>query len=410
VSAPGDPVAALERTFEAVDRWEPHVHAYAHLDRDRARREATTRRGPLAGVVLGVKDIFDTADQPTEYGSPIHRGHRPGADAAAVALLRAAGATVSGKTVTAELACSAPGPTVNPHRVTHTPGGSSSGSAAAIATGMADLALGTQTAGSVVRPASFCGVFGFKPTFGTVATAGMKPVAPSLDTVGWFARDVALLDTARVALTGRPCMRSLDEAPAIALVRTAAWDVVDADARAAVLDAARCASDAGASVVEVDLGPMFDALADDHWIVASYESWRALAWERVHHSDLLSQGLREMLDRGGALDPGRYDDVLARSRVARAELAGRRDVDVVLTLAATGEAPEGLQTTGDPRAARLWTLLGVPVLAVPGLVGATGLPIGIQLVGRAGRDADLLAAAEWLARVLPPAPRPPTPG
>ncbi len=400
---------ALQRVLAAVDRWEPHVHAYTHLDRDRARHEATRRHGPLAGVVLGVKDVFDTADQPTEYGTPIHRGHRPSADAPAVARLRAAGATVSGKTVTAELACYTPGSTANPHRVTHTPGGSSSGSAAAVATGMADLALGTQTAGSVVRPASFCGVFGFKPTFGAVAADGVKAVAPSLDTVGWFAREVSVLDRAHVALTGRAPMRALGTPPSISLVRTAAWEAADTDAHEAVLSAARRASDAGAAVSEVELGPQFDALADDHWVVMCHEARHALAWEREHHRDRLSEALRAMLDRGDDVTPDRYDDVRARTHDARRVLARRLDADVVLTLAANGEAPAGLESTGDPRAARLWTLLGVPTVAVPGLVGATGLPIGVQLVGRAGRDADLLAAAEWLARVLPRAPLPATP-
>ena len=167
------------------------------------KRARVARAGPLSGVVLGVKDIFDTGDQPTEYGSPIYAGHQPRGDAGVVAQLRAAGAVALGKTVTTEFAVMHPGPTTNPHRVTHTPGGSSSGSAAAVATGMVDVALGTQTAGSVIRPASFCGIFGFKPTFGTVTTAGVKPVAPSLDTVGWFARDVALLDRVRVALDRR---------------------------------------------------------------------------------------------------------------------------------------------------------------------------------------------------------------
>src|SRR5437016_2871412 len=184
---------AVERAARAAEEREPVVRAWAHVDLDRARAEADAvdravaagGERPLCGLVLGVKDVFDTADMPTEYGSPIFAGHRPRADASAVALLRAAGAVCLGKTVTAELACYDPGPTTNPHRATHTPGGSSQGSAAAVAAGMADIALGTQTGGSVIRPASFCGVYGFKPTFGTVAVAGMKPVAPSLDTVGW---------------------------------------------------------------------------------------------------------------------------------------------------------------------------------------------------------------------------------
>jgi Asp-tRNA(Asn)/Glu-tRNA(Gln) amidotransferase A subunit family amidase len=407
-----DAIAAVERALEVVDEWEPTVHAFVHLDPDRARAEARTlaaRGGPLAGLALGVKDIFDTADQPTEYGSPIYAGHRPRADAAAVALLRAAGATALGKTVTTELAVFHPGPTGNPHRVTHTPGGSSSGSAAAVACGMVDVALGTQTAGSVIRPASYCGVLGFKPTFGSVATAGVKPVAPSLDTVGWFAREVALLDRVRVALTGRrPALLPRDTAPYLALVRTARWDDASDDGRVAVEEAARLASAVGATVVDRALPEPFDLLAADQPVVMACELARSFAWEWHHHRDRLSRSLQDLIERGLATDPDAHDDVRARAALARAavddEVFG--DADALLTLSATGEAPEGLTSTGDPRFARLWTLLGLPTVSVPGLTGATGLPVGVQLVGRAGRDASLLATAEWLARVLPTAPAP----
>jgi amidase len=407
-----DAITAVERALEVVDEWEPTVHAFVHLDPDRARAEAGTvaaRGGPLAGLALGVKDVFDTADQPTEYGSAIYAGHRPRADAAAVALLRAAGAIALGKTVTTELAVFHPGPTGNPHRVTHTPGGSSSGSAAAVACGMVDTALGTQTAGSVIRPASYCGVLGFKPTFGSVATAGVKPVAPSLDTVGWFGRDVALLDRVRVALTGRrPALLPLDTAPRLALVRTARWDDASDDGRVAVEEAARLASAAGATVVDRALPEPFDRLAADQPVVMAYELARSCAWEWHCARDRLSTSLQDLIERGRATDPDAYDDVHARAALARATVDGEvfGDADALLTLSATGEAPEGLTSTGDPQFARLWTLLGLPTVSVPGLTGATGLPVGVQLVGRAGGDASLLAIAEWLARVLPTAPAP----
>ncbi len=364
---------------------------------------------PLRGLVLGVKDIFDTAEQPTEYGSPIYAGHQPRADAAAVAMLRAAGATVLGKTVTTEFAVFHPGPTGNPHRVTHTPGGSSSGSAAAVACGMVDVALGTQTAGSVIRPASFCGVLGFKPTFGTVATAGIKAIAPSLDTVGWFARDVALLDALRVVLTGRrPASLVRDAPPRLALVRTARWDDASDDGRAAVEEAARLASAReGASVVDTVLPEPFDALAADQPVVMGYELARSFAWEWQNRRDELSPSLQDLVARGLAIDPDVYDDVRARAALARAttdDLFG--DADALLTLAAVGEAPAGLASTGDPQFARLWTLLGLPAVSVPGLTGASGLPVGVQLVGRYGHDCELLDTAAWLARVLPTARAP----
>lgn len=394
--------ASADRALDAVARAEPLVRAWAYLDQDRARREAAAAdaRGPLplTGLVLGVKDIFDTGDQPTEYGSPLYAGHRPVADASAVALLRDAGAVCLGKTVTAELACYQPGPTTNPHRATHTPGGSSSGSAAAVAAGMADVALGTQTAGSVIRPASFCGVYGFKPAFGTVPTAGVKAVAPSLDTVGWFARDPLLLDRIRGCLTGRAPAPRLTAPPRLGLLRTDQWDACDADSRQAVQAAAAAARAAGAAVTDLGEPGFLAGLADQHPVVMAYEAARALAWEHSRHPGSLSAGLRQLLDQGRAVDPADYDAALARRDAALAR-AGElfAGVDAVLTPAVTGEAPEGLGSTGDPRCARLWSLLGLPAVSLPGAAGRSGLPVGVQLVGRPGGDAGLLAITGWLA-------------
>jgi amidase len=394
--------SATERALAAVMKSEPVVRAWAHLDAGRARSEAATVDGrgdlPLSGVVLGVKDIFDTADQPTEYGSPLYAGHRPGADAAAVALLRDAGTVCLGKTVTTEFACFRPGPTTNPHRATHTPGGSSMGSAAAVAAGMADIALGTQTAGSVIRPASFCGVYGFKPTFGTVSTAGVKLVAPSLDTVGWFARDPLLLDRVRVQLTGRPPAAALTQAPRIGLLRTDQWDACSPDSRQAVLRTADAARSLGAAVAEVALPDVFTGLADRQQIVMAYEAARTLAWEHRVRPDGLSADLRALLDGGRRADPAEADAVRRQRDAALASIDSLfGSHDVLLTPAVTGEAPPGLQSTGDPRCCRLWTLLGVPSLSVPGATGHSGLPVGIQLVAPPGRDAGLLATAIWLS-------------
>ena len=267
---------------------------------------------------------------------------------------------------------------------------------------MVDVALGTQTAGSVIRPASFCGVFGFKPTFGTVTTAGVKPIAPSLDTVGWFARDVALLDRVRVVVTGRAPAPRLGAAPRVAVVRTGQWLDATNDARDAVEHAARAAAGAGATVTDTALPAAFDGLASDQPIVMSYEAVRSLVWEWNTQRERVSMSLQRILERGDAVDPHEYDRVLARAAAARAACDDRfGDADVLLTLGAAGEAPEGLASTGDPRFARLWTLLGWPTIAVPGLTGSSGLPVGVQLVGRPGRDALLLACASWLASVLP---------
>ena len=334
---------AVERALARVAEWEAVVHAWAFLDPDRARDEARSAAGPLSGVVLGVKDIFDTGDQPTEYGSPIYAGHRPCADAGVVAQLRAAGAVALGKTVTTEFAVFEPGPTSNPHRITHTPGGSSSGSAAAVATGMADVALGTQTAGSVIRPASFCGIFGYKPTFGTITVAGVKLVAPSLDTVGWFARDVALLDRVHVALTGRRAAPHLDTPPTFGLVRTDQWLDATGDAHEAVEHAARRRCGYGRDRCGAGLPGGVRRPHGDQPIVMAYEAVRSLAWEWNTRRELLSTSLRRILEHGETIDPDDYDGVVARAAVARAACDDLfADSDVLITLAAAGEAPEGL--------------------------------------------------------------------
>ena len=370
------------------------------------RREARrVREGPLHGLTVGVKDVFDTWDQPTEYGSPIYAGHQPPSDAAAVALLRAAGAVALGKTVTTEFAWFQPGPTTNPRRPTHTPGGSSSGSAAAVAAGMVDLALGTQTAGSVIRPASFCGVFGLKPTFGEIPTAGVKPTAPSLDTVGVFASDLDVLDQARVVLTGRR-PAAADGSVRFAIVRTEQWAEADSDGHAAIEDAA-----ALMGAVARELPPELLGLADDQRVVHAFEGAGALAWERHGRAQDLSGELRGILDWGAAVHPGDYDDIMRRAARGRTpEVVDRvfGDADVIITPAVPGEAPEGLSSTGDPRFCRLWTLLGYPALSVPGIVGATGMPIGVQLVARPHDDGLLMLAGRRLSDALATRPRPPS--
>jgi Asp-tRNA(Asn)/Glu-tRNA(Gln) amidotransferase A subunit family amidase len=266
---------------------------------------------------------------------------------------------------------------------------------------MADIALGTQTAGSVIRPASFCGVWGFKPTFGAASVAGIKLLAPSLDTIGWFARSASLIDIVHVVLTGKSPAPLLGQPPSIQVVRTDQWEAADACSRDAVVEAARRASSAGAKVVDGDLPPAMVGLADVHPIVHAFEAARSLTWELDTHADELSVSLRELLAWGTSIDAATYGDALRRAsigRCAEAELFGSSDV--LLTPATAGEAPEGLGSTGDPRFARLWTLLGWPSVSVPGLEGATGLPVGVQIVGRAGDDRTVLACARWLGDLL----------
>jgi amidase len=395
--------------LDHIEAREAVVGAWQYLDREAAlavarQRDAESPRGPLHGIPIAVKDLIDTADMPTAYGSPIYRDHRPAADASCVALARAAGAIVLGKTVTTEFATFTPGKTANPRNPAHTPGGSSSGSAAAVADGMAPLAFGTQTAGSVIRPAAYCGCVGYKPTFGMINRAGVKPLADSLDTIGILARSVEDAAFFAGVLSERSALRHLvtpDKAPRFGLYRTPMWDEAES-ATATALDGAREALErAGAAVAELAIAPAHRGLNEVQGTVMGFEMVRALAWERIERSAELSPRLAQMLDTGMAIGAADYVLACARAAEARAELDGFFGAcDAILVPAAPGEAPAGLGGTGDPVFNRMWTLLGVPCLTLPARWGETGLPTGVQLVGRLGDDARLLAGAAFLERAL----------
>ncbi len=399
VSAYLDHIAARERV----------VGAWQYLGRDQAlaearRRDAEAPRGPLHGVPIAVKDLIDTSDMPTAYGSPIYHRHQPATDASCVALARAAGAVVLGKTVTTEFATFTPGKTANPQNPAHTPGGSSSGSAAAIADGMAPLAFGTQTAGSVIRPASFCGCVGYKPSFGLINRAGIKPLADSLDTVGVLARTVDDAAFFAGVLTERPALRHLaapGRPPRFGLYRTPMWDEAE-PATAAALDTAHAALEhAGARVEELARAPDHHGLTAAQDKIMGFETVRALADERIRHSAELSPRLAQLLDAGMAVGAEEYDAARALTEAARAGLAGFfAGCDAILVPAAPGEAPAGLGYTGNPVFNRMWTLLGVPCVTVPARWGESGLPTGVQLVGRIYDDARLMACAAFLERAL----------
>jgi Asp-tRNA(Asn)/Glu-tRNA(Gln) amidotransferase A subunit family amidase len=385
-----------------VGAWE-HVDPAAAVAQARVR-DSTPPRGPLHGVPVGVKDIIDTADMPTGYGSPIWRGHRPARDAACVALAREAGAVVLGKTVTTELAYFSPGRTANPHDLGRTPGGSSSGSAAAVADHMVPVAFGTQTAGSIIRPAAFCGVVGYKPSFGTISRSGVLPFAESLDTVGSLAGSVADAALLVSVAAARPDLLVRDgpgRAPRVAVYRSAAWDQVSAGSKAALDGAARRLAEAGGDVSDAALPEWFAELPEAQVTVMAFEAARSFAPERREHGDRLSPQLRALLDEGDGRSPAEYLDALGLAQAGRQELATLFERhDLILTPSAPGEAPAGLDSTGDPIFCRAWTLLGPPVLSVPGLRGADGMPVGVQLVGRPGDDARLLASAAWVERQL----------
>lgn len=394
--------------LERIAARESAVHAWAHLDPERALAAAreldrVPRRGPLHGVPVGLKDIIDTAELPTEYGSPIYAGHRPRADAACVALLRRAGCLILGKTVTTEFANNHPSPTLNPHDPAHTPGGSSSGSAAAVADGMVPIALGTQTGGSVIRPAAFCGALAMKPSFGSINRQGTKFVAESLDTIGIFARRVADLALALEALSGRaaPDFASFAGKPRIGLCRTPRWADADAATQANLEDAARRLARAGANVTDFELPAGSDVLFDRHHVIMGYESARALAWEHAAFPDKLSPTLKPRLEAGWRVSRAEYDEVREAARRCRRALADAiRAVDFLLTPSAPGEAPRSLASTGDPVFNRAWTLFGVPCVTLPFGKGAHGLPLGVQLVGPFDGDSALLGWAQWAAEAL----------
>jgi Asp-tRNA(Asn)/Glu-tRNA(Gln) amidotransferase A subunit family amidase len=410
-------VAAGETTCEAVvrdclariDAREGDIHAWASIDPELALRQAreldrATERGPLHGVPIGIKDIIDTADQPTEMGSPIYRGHRPSTDAACVGLTRAAGAVMLGKTVTCEFAGMTPGITTNPHNVAHTPGGSSSGSGAAVADHMVPVAFGTQTGGSVLRPAAYCGVFGFKPTFGAFNRRGVYPAAESLDTIGLIARaleDLELL-SAVLELRKPSAPISLDRAPRVGITRTPLWDKAQPETVAAIEDAAARLGQAGAQVREIELPDEFSDLRNAaRETINNYERAAAMAHEWNSHRDQISERLRKRIEIGRAMPHSEYLAALWLGEDCRAQLGQVFEgVDVLLTPSANGEAPRGLGETGDPGFQAIWTILHTPALTLPTHRGPNGLPVGIQLVGQRQDDRRLFACARWIWQKL----------
>ena len=406
--------------IKEIEARESEVQAWAYFDADYALaqarradawRAAGKQLGPLHGVPVGLKDIIDTVDMPTEDGTPLHAGRSPWRDAKVVELLRIAGAVIMGKTVTTEMATYTPGKTRNPHNPEHTPGGSSSGSAAAVAAGMVPLALGTQTNGSLLRPAAYCGVFGFKPTRGLISRQGILHQSESLDQVGGFARsieDVALLseilsgfDPDEPGMLPRPCPPFLrvcqDDPlmpPSLALIKTPWWSQLDPDTQEGF---AELAEHLAQHVGEFPLPESTTKVLDWHKTVMEADIAANYAADYERCGEQLSQSLREQIERGRAVTA--VDYLAARSRMpvvteALDEVFDR--YDAILTPVVAGAAPHGLGSTGDPMFCTLWTFCGMPALSLPLLRASNGLPVGVQLVGRIGDDARLLRTARWL--------------
>ena len=399
---------AVTRAYaERIAALEPQVQAWAHHDPEAALAQARAldragAAGPLQGVPVGVKDLIDTADLPTAYGSPLYAGHRPAVDAACVAACRTAGAVIMGKTVTTEFATFQPGPTRNPRaaaNATHTPGGSSSGSAAAVAAGMVPVAFGTQTAGSIVRPAAYCGVVGYKPTHGTLSLAGVKPLAPSLDTLGVLARTVQDAACFIGVLARTEFELASPAAPRVGLCQTPHWDRASTDARQALADAARLLEQGGARLSELPWPAAWDGLTQAQIELMGHEALAAFAPESRQQAQQFSPAFADFLAAARALRDGQAAAAYRLAEQARCALAAVFEtVDVLLAPSAEGEAPAGLGATGNPLFNRMWTLLGVPCVHVPTGTGAQGLPVGVTVIGPRWGDARALAVAERLQR------------
>lgn len=413
-----------EACLAQIEREEERVRAWAYLDREFARsraraldqhRQEGKALGPLHGVPVGIKDIIDTDDMPTEDGTPLHAGRQPTEDATVVARLRQAGALILGKTVTTEMATYAPGKTRNPRNPAHTPGGSSSGSAAAVAAGMVPVALGTQTNGSVIRPAAYCGVYGFKPTRGLISRHGILRQSRVLDQVGVFARDlrdIALtaeqlmgFDEHDAATQPRPrpqLLRMLAEEPPfpprLAFIKTPRWDEAEAETREAF---GELAEHLGEGLEEVPIGGSFRGAWDALQVIMEADIARSYRHEYQRGRDQLSRSLRDQIERGQRVLASEYNDAVDSIEGYYGALEEiRLDFDAIVTPATTGTAPPGLESTGSPVFCSLWTLCGMPALSLPLMQGANGLPLGVQLVGFRGEDARLLRTAHWLVRRL----------
>jgi Asp-tRNA(Asn)/Glu-tRNA(Gln) amidotransferase A subunit family amidase len=400
--------AVARACLDRIAEREPEVQAWQSMDPERVIQAARAldrsgATGPLRGVPFGVKDIIDTCDMPTEYGSPIFRGHQPLRDAACVALSRKAGAVLLGKTVTTEFANVHPGKTRNPLDPARTPGGSSSGSAAAVAAGMVPLAIGTQTTGSTTRPASFCGVVGYRPTGGELRTAGVMEASGSLDTLGILARSVEDAALYRDVLLGIP-PQPLPEAgpPRVGFCRTYAWPRLEPTTRALLEGAAERLARAGAHVEDVDLPPEFEGLEEAHRWISGFEMARNLTWEIEHHWREISEAFRNgRLTDGLACPYERYVEMRQRVHHCRTLLSPVfQRCDVLLAAAAAGEAPVGDHPIPHPWVYMGWTTMHVPSITLPVFTGPAGLPIGAQLIAKHHDDRRLFAWARWAWRRL----------
>ncbi|WP_322052024.1 amidase [Paraburkholderia bannensis] len=402
--------ARIDAAVARAEALEPSLRAFTYRPDSYVEPDACA---PLAGLPVGVKDLIDTADMPTSYGSPIWRGHRPQADAPVVAQLRALGALVFGKTVTTEFAWRQPGPTVNPWREGHTPGGSSSGSAASVGAGIVALALGTQTVGSVIRPAAYCGAVGYKPSYGTISREGVHALAASLDHIGFFARDVEVAALAHALFVAkradaidsvqawRAWFAPLGAPPRLGVVRTPFDERLQDEQKANFEASLARLRAAGAVVTEIEFDADLAQIVDALQVILRVEAGHAVAAEARDHRDQLSAHMRSLIDEGAAMPQARYEAALSLQTQLRARSAElMAGCDALVSVPATGTAPEGLDDTGDPTFCAPWSLLGVPAVTVPSGWSASGLPLGLQTIGAFGEDLATLRVAAWIEHVI----------
>ena len=401
--------AVTRACIERIEARDADVQAWQYFKPEQALEAARAldrsgRKGALLGVPFNVKDIIETHDMPTEYGSPIYKGFRARADASCVALSRKAGAVLLGKAVTTEFANFHPSRTHNPLDLARTPGGSSAGSAAAVADFMVALSVGSQTSGSTVRPASFCGVYGYRPTLGDLRCAGMMEAAASLDTVGLIARSIEDIALYRDVLLGEAPVPVADNAaaPRIGFCRTHLWSLLEPTTQRLFEDAAQTLARAGAKVTDLTLPPEFDGIPDAHRLISGFEFARNLAWEVENHWEKISTTLRNgRLTDGLTCSHETYLEARGLAERCRQQIGPlQENYDVLLTACATGEAPLGFATTGIAKLALIWTTMHVPAISVPAFKGPAGMPIGAYIVGKRNRDRELFAHARWITRAL----------
>ena len=408
----GGKVTCEDVTRACLDRVaarETEVHAWSHCDPDQAITAAREldrhgAKGPLAGVPFGVKDIIDSADMPTEWGTPIHRGRQPERDAACVALSRKAGGLLLGKTVTTEFANLHPGPTRNPHDLNRTPGGSSSGSAAAVADFMVPIAIGTQTTGSTTRPASFCGIIGYRPTWGDMRLHGVMEASGSVDTLGILARSVEDVALYRDVLLGIPpiAIETPARPPRIGFCRTHSWDAIEPSTQKNLEAAAQTLARAGADVRDVDMPPDFAHLNEAHRCITSFEFARTFTWEIEHHWNEISETLRNgRIKDGLSYSLESYYEMKALAERCRSEADSVfADCDILLSASAFGEAPTGWNAFVGVSVFQMWTVLHMPSITLPVFKGPNGMPVGAQLIAKRRDDRGLFAASRWVQRHL----------